>query len=44
MVSAMVDVPQTSGHLVLDMPLEVAFEQLGDGVAVPVFRPTEPAA
>ena len=36
MVTALRDVP--AGDLALDLPLEVAFESLPDGGALPVFR------
>ena len=38
MMSNIVDCEQTPGALVLDMPLEVTFEDNGD-IAIPLFRP-----
>lgn len=38
MMSNIVDCPQTPEALVLDMPLEVTFEDHGD-IAIPLFRP-----
>ena len=38
MMSSIVGVPNTPEHLVLDMPLEVTFQERGDQ-CVPVFRP-----
>ena len=40
MMSNIVDCPQTPEALVLDMPLEVTFEDHGD-IAIPLFRPKE---
>lgn len=40
MLSNIVDVEQTPEHLVLDMPLQVRFEDRGDH-SVPVFAPAE---
>lgn len=39
MMTNIVDCPQTPEALVLDMPLEVAFQKLDDVVTLPVFRP-----
>jgi uncharacterized OB-fold protein len=39
MMTNLVDVAQTPEALVLDMPLEVAFERLDDEISLPVFRP-----
>lgn len=43
MMSNIVDSPQTPEALVLDMPVQVVFEQLSDDVVLPLFRPVEPA-
>lgn len=43
MLSNIVGVAQTPEHLILDMPLEVKFEDRGDH-AVPVFAPAERSA
>lgn len=43
MVSNIVDCPPEPSALVLDMPLEVTFEQRGD-IAVPQFRPAKGGA
>ena len=39
MMTNIVDTPQTPEALVLDMPVEVAFEPVTDEVTLPVFRP-----
>jgi hypothetical protein len=39
MMTSLIDVEQTPEALVLDMPLEVAFEKLDDEISLPVFRP-----
>jgi uncharacterized OB-fold protein len=39
MMTTMVDVAQTPEALVLDMPVEVAFEAVSDTVSLPKFRP-----
>jgi hypothetical protein len=39
MMTNLIDVAQTPEALVLDMPLEVAFERLDDEISLPVFRP-----
>ena len=39
MMTNIVECEQTPEALVLDMPLEVTFEQRGDDIALPVFRP-----
>ena len=41
MMTSIVDAPQTPEALVLDMPVEVAFEPLDDEIHLPVFRPAE---
>ena len=41
MTANIVDCPQTPEALVLDMPLEVCFEQLTDDIALPLFRPAK---
>ena len=41
MMTNIVDCPQTPEALVLDMPLEVAFEKLDDEITLPLFRPAE---
>ena len=43
MVSNILDCPAEPEALVLDMPLEVTFEQRGD-IAVPQFRPRQGGA
>ena len=39
MMTNFIDCPQTPEALVLDMPLEVAFERLDDDITLPLFRP-----
>ncbi len=39
MMTNIVECPQTPEALVLDMPLEVVFESLGDDISLPLFRP-----
>lgn len=39
MMTNIVGCPQTPEALVLDMPLEVVFEQLDDRTTLPLFRP-----
>ena len=39
MMTNIVDCPQTPDALVLDMPLEVAFQPVSDDISLPVFRP-----
>ncbi|MGA2023989.1 MAG: Zn-ribbon domain-containing OB-fold protein [Steroidobacteraceae bacterium] len=39
LMSNIVDCPQTPEALVLDMPLEVAFQKLDERITLPVFRP-----
>ncbi len=41
MMTNIIDSPQTPEALVLDMPLEVAFEKLDDKISLPVFRPAK---
>lgn len=40
MMTNIIDTPQTEEALVLDMDLEVVFEDQSDDVALPLFRPT----
>jgi uncharacterized OB-fold protein len=39
MMTNIVECPQTPEALLLDMPVEVVFEQLDDTIALPLFRP-----
>lgn len=39
MMTNVVGCPQTPEALVLDMPLEVTFEKVGDQIRLPLFRP-----
>jgi uncharacterized protein len=39
MMTNIIDCPQTPEALQLDMPLEVAFEELDDEITLPLFRP-----
>jgi uncharacterized OB-fold protein len=39
MMTNIVECPQTPEALVLDMPVEVVFEQFDDAIALPLFRP-----
>ncbi|MCC6917872.1 MAG: OB-fold domain-containing protein [Alphaproteobacteria bacterium] len=39
MMTNIVECPQTPEALVLDMPVEIVFEQLDDTIALPLFRP-----
>ena len=41
LMSNIVDCPQTPEALVLDMPLEVAFEKIDDEITLPLFRPAK---
>ena len=41
MMTNIVDCPQTPEALVLDMPLEVAFEKIDDEISLPLFRPVK---
>ena len=41
MMTNIVDCPQTPEDLVLDMPLEVAFEDQSETISLPVFRPAK---
>ncbi len=43
MMSNIIDTPQTEEALVLDMDLEVVFEEQSDEVSLPLFRPTTAA-
>jgi hypothetical protein len=43
MMTNIVECEQTPEALVLDMPVEVIFEDVGD-MSVPLFRPTEVAS
>ena len=39
MMTNIIDCPQTPEALVLDMPLEVTFQQLDEEITLPLFRP-----
>jgi uncharacterized protein len=39
MMSNIINVPQTPEALILDMPLEVTFENLADDISLPYFQP-----
>lgn len=39
MMTNIIDSPQTPEALQLDMPLEVAFQNVSDEISLPVFRP-----
>ena len=41
MMSNIVECPQTPEALILDMPLEVAFEKIDDEITLPLFRPAK---
>src|SRR4030081_155308 len=41
MMTNIVECPQTPEALVLDMPLEVAFEKIDDEIDLPLFRPAK---
>lgn len=41
MMSNIIDCPQTPEALVLDMPLEVAFQKIDDTLTLPVFKPAK---
>jgi uncharacterized protein len=41
MMTNIVDCPQTPEALVLDMPVEIAFEKLDDDITLPLFRPSK---
>lgn len=43
MLTNMVDVEQTPEALVLDMPVEVTFEQISEKIALPKWRPAKGA-
>ena len=40
MMTNIIDTPQTEEALVLDMDLEVVFEQQNDEISLPLFRPS----
>ena len=42
LMTNLVDTPQTPEALVLDMPVEVAFERLDEEITLPLFRPGSP--
>ena len=42
MMTNIVDCPQTPEALVLDMPVEVAFERIDDEITLPLFKPAKP--
>ncbi len=44
MMTNIVECDQTPEALVLDMPLEVTFEQVSDEISVPLFRPQSTTA
>jgi hypothetical protein len=41
LMSNIVDCEQTPEALQLDMPLEVTFQKLSDGITLPQFRPVK---
>ena len=41
MMTNIVECPQTPEALVLDMPVEVAFEKIDDEITLPLFRPAK---
>ena len=41
MMTNIIDTPQTPEALLLDMPLEVAFEKQNDNITLPLFRPAK---
>jgi uncharacterized protein len=41
MMTNIIDCPQTPEALVLDMPLEVAFQKQNDNITLPLFRPAK---
>ena len=41
LMTNIVDCPQTPEALLLDMPLEVAFERIDDEITLPLFRPAK---
>jgi uncharacterized protein len=41
MMTNITECPQTPEALVLDMPVEVAFEKLDDDITLPLFRPAK---
>lgn len=44
LMSNIVDCPQTPEALVLDMPLEVVFEDQNESITLPLFRPADGGA
>ena len=44
LMSNIVDCPQTPEALILDMPLEVVFEEQNETITLPLFRPTNGGA
>jgi len=44
LMSNIVDCPQTPEALVLDMPLEVVFEEQSETITLPLFRPANGGA
>ena len=40
MMSNVIECPQTTASLVLDMPLAVVYETLSDEITLPLFKPT----
>ena len=44
LMSNIVDCAQTPETLVLDMPLEVVFEEQDDSITLPLFRPADGGA
>jgi len=41
LMTNIVECPQTPEALILDMPLEVAFEKMDDEITLPLFRPAK---
>jgi hypothetical protein len=41
MMTNIVECPQTPEALILDMPLEIAFEKMDDEITLPLFRPAK---
>jgi len=39
MMTNIIECPQTPEALLLDMPVEIAFERLDDEITLPLFRP-----
>ena len=44
LMTNIIDCPQTPEALVLDMPLQVAFEAMDDEITLPLFRPSRETA